>query len=119
MATKEIQAARRAAGVCSSCDAPVFAAGKCFRCYLVRAFARRGIGYYRRRQLKAWNVFVHGMAVRYERILQEEGFAVDAIRAPEDLIDVSGMTWAKGRLRKKVLEIIAQMDDRAIRKRFS
>jgi len=110
---------KRKEGLCDSCSRPVFASQKCFRCDLVRAFAKRGLSKYRLRNKRAWNNFVVGMAARYERILQDEGFAVDAIREPERMITLSGMTWAEGRPKKKVLEVIAQFDDRAIRRRFS
>jgi len=110
---------KRKEGLCDSCTRPVYSKRKCFRCDLVRAFAKRGLARYRVRNRTAWNIFVVGMAARHERILHDEGFAVDAIREPGRMIDLSGMTWARGRVRKKVLEVIAQYDDRAIRRRFS
>jgi len=109
----------RKKGLCDSCPRPVYSKRKCFRCDLVRAFAKRGLGRYRLRSKPAWERFVVGMAARHERILHDEGFAVDAIREPQEVIRLSGMTWATGRNKRKVLEIIAVYDDRAIRKRFS
>ena len=121
MSTRQTQRIleKRKLGLCDSCPRPVWRDRKCFRCDLVRAFAKRGLSRYRLRKPRAWNLFVVGMAARMERILNDEGFAVDAIREPERMIELSEMTWAKGRLKKKVLEIIAQYDDTAIRKRFS
>ena len=110
---------KRKEGLCDSCARPVYSKRKCFRCDLVRAFAKRGLSKYRLRSKAAWERFVVGMAARYTRILEDEGFAVDAIREPQEVIRLSGMTWATGRNRRKVLEVIAQYDDRAIRKRFS
>ena len=122
MATKQTQVImeHRKAGLCDSCTRPVWRDRKCFRCDLVRAFSKRGLSTYRLRGKKAWNLFVVGMAARHERILHGEGFAVEAIRTPGDVIDLAGMKWAaRGTLRKKVLEVIAQYDDHAIRRRFS
>jgi hypothetical protein len=76
------------------------------------------MGSYTRRFPKAWTLFVNGAAARFQRILMDEGFMVDAITEPHEMIRLSGMTWARGSLRKKVLEVTAKFDDLAIRRRF-
>ena len=113
------QKERRDQGVCYRCGREVFNAGQCFRCTLARKFAKRGLTGHRKRTVRAWELFVNGMSARYARILNDEGFAVDALRDPENIIGLARLNWAKGRLRKKVLEVISEMDDHAIRRRFS
>ena len=115
---REWQKRKRAAGECMSCGEKEWAANACFRCYLARKFAKRGLTYYRKRSVGAWERFVSGMAARFQRILIDEGFAVDALIEPQVLIRLAGFSWAKGKLRKKVLEVVAEMDDIAIRRRF-
>ena len=109
---------RRAAGLCAACTAETFVAGQCFRHTLLREFHKHGMACYTRRYPKAWRFFLNGMSARFERILRDEGFMVDAISEPQELIRLAEMTWARGRLRKKVLAVIARFDDMAIRRRF-
>jgi hypothetical protein len=116
---REWQKRKRTAGECMTCGETVWANDKCFRCYLAHKFSKKRLTYYRKRTPGAWNRFVSGMAARFQRILVDEGFAVDAIVEPQIIIKLAGFSWAKGKLRKKVLEVIAEMDDIAIRRRFT
>lgn len=108
----------RAAGLCENCPKEVFLSGRCFGHALYREFHKHGMGSYTRRFPKAWTLFVNGMAARYQRVLMDEGFMVDAITEPQAIVRLAGMTWARGPLRRKVLEVINKMDDLAIRRRF-
>jgi hypothetical protein len=111
--------AHRKSGLCTRDSRPAWKGGLCFQCALVVEFSKRGMLAEAKRHGPSWRKFVAGMAARYERILKVEGFAVDAVMGPELVIAESGMgIWAKYKERKKVLEIIARFDDRAIRERF-
>lgn len=66
-----------------------------------------------------WNKFVVGLMARHERVLHDEGFAVDVLHEPQALIEMAGFVWAKGRYKKKLLDVINRVDDLAIRLRFS
>lgn len=106
------------AGLCGKCSRPLFKAGRCFRHSLTTALARRGILTLAKRNRTKFERFAAGMQARYERIVKDEGFAVDALREPEVVVDLVGFVWATGRERKKLLEVIAKFDDLAIRERF-
>lgn len=108
-------------GLCIRCSAPRWDHGKqfCFQHTLLYAFDKRGIRGYVTRTKRSWNLFVNMMAARYEGILLDEGFAVDAVKEPERIVDAAGFSWAKtGKLRGKILDVIGKFDDHAIRKRF-
>jgi len=111
-------ARKRAEGTCGRCPRPYWRAGMCFRCYVWKEFTTRKMSSYAKRAMGKFNVFMVGLAARYERILHEEGFAVEAVKEPAYLIDKAGFDWARGRLRRKLLEIVAKVDDVAIRERF-
>lgn len=116
---REHQIRRAEAGLCYTCEAPAWRNKVCIRCAIRKQFSRLGISGFAVRYSRSFDVFVAGMAARYERILVDEGFAVDAIREPEKIIEVSGVgAWAKRRLKRKVLEVIQRLDDKAIRERM-
>lgn len=113
---RQTQLAHRALGLCEGCSAAVWEARRCFRCAVNYRANKMGLSAQRRRAPRAWATFVAGLEARYTKILYEEGFAVDAFKAPQALVAV--LPWAKYRLKKRVLEIVSLFDDRAIRKRF-
>lgn len=116
----EWQRERRAEGVCFRCRGEVFKQGMCFRCHLTVRMRDRGISSKMvRRTQKAYETFVAGLYARYRRILEDEGFALNAITEPEAVLEAAAFPWARGRLKTKMLAVIAHYDDAALRERFS
>lgn len=106
-----------AKGLCHLCSRPVWRQNVCFRCYVRRHFGKHGIIHRAKRSPKTLDTLIVGMAARFERILHDEGFSVDAVKEPAKMIEASGIQ-AKGKYKKKILAVIARMDDLAIRERF-
>ena len=116
---RKYQIRHKDAGLCQRCTRPMWKGSHCFRCHLRMALSKARLLGEATKVKKSWELFVICMMARHERILHDEGFAVDII-APSVLIDTVGWhDWCKGRAKKKVMRIINAFDDFAIRKRFS
>lgn len=111
-------AEHRAAGLCVRDSRAAWKSNLCFECHLKMQFKKRGLLERVKKDKKAWAALVAGMFTRYNRIVQDEGFAVDALMAPEKVIAAAGFDWAKYKAKKQVLEVVAHFDDKAIRERF-